>query len=356
MKAWRGWRWTAGALLLLLLWTGLGRAPLTAEPSAARPSAAVPDVSAATPAAAFSTPPESGTLLVGTYLTSLDTIDLANSSFQAGFYLWTLWRGPEESDPSGSLELLNDIYNGDVYQFDRLARRRQGDLTWSLYTVHSRFLHRWRLRSYPFDRHDLRIRVGLRDPLATDVRLAADQEHSGASPELFLYGWTLRDVGISEAPLSLLSNLGRSPLEPRPSAEAQTVTTSIELVRQSRLHLLPDFLGYVLAVGLCVLALLIQRTRDDLILAAVVSAAGNYVFLAGILPVGAMSGFIGKLQLVILAGILYVVGADEILDHHLGEVAPRWANLLRSVVLPSYLLLTMVAVYWIIPSGIVEGR
>ena len=50
----------------------------------------------------------------------------------------------------------------------------------------------------------------------------------------------------------------------------------------------PDFLGYMLAVGLCCMSLLITHSRDDLILAAVVSAVGNYVFIAGKLSVTAI--------------------------------------------------------------------
>ena len=38
------------------------------------------------------------------------------------------------------------------------------------------------------------------------------------------------------------------------------------------------------------MSLLITLSRDDLILAAVVSAGGNYVFIAGNLPVTAMTG------------------------------------------------------------------
>jgi hypothetical protein len=151
-----------------------------------------------------------------------------------------------------------------------------------------------------------------------------------------------------------ITTLGDPSLGKASEARAQFVIASMELVRRASLHFVPDFLGYILAVGLCVLALLISRSRDDLILAAVVSAAGNYVFLAGMLPVAAMSGFIGQLQFVILLGILYVVGADEVIDHHLGQIAPRWANLLRYGVIPSYLLMTMIAIYLIIPRGVVE--
>ena len=46
-------------------------------------------------------------------------------------------------------------------------------------------------------------------------------------------------------------------------------------------------------------------------------SGGNFVFVAGKLPVTAMAGFIGNLQLIIFLGILYVVAADELIDVNL---------------------------------------
>jgi hypothetical protein len=294
------------------------------------------------------------TLWVGTYIRAIDAIDLNNNSFEADFDLWTLWNGAPDENPSADLALLNDIYNGDLYRFDFVTSKRSDGRTWNLYTVHSRFIHRWRLAAYPFDRHALLIRVGWQDRFRNDIQLRADKVNSGLSPALYLPGWSLYDRGTASTSSSSLTTLGDPSINSLSQARDQSIFTSMELVRKAHLHLVPDFLGYILAVGLCMLALVISRSRDDLILAAVVSAAGNYVFLAGMLPVAAMSGFIGKLQFIILLGILYVVGADEIIDHHLGAVAPRWSNLLRYGVLPSYLLMTMLAIYLIIPGGVVE--
>ena len=95
--------------------------------------------------------------------------------------------------------------------------------------------------------------------------------------------------------------------------------------------------------------LLITRSRDDLILAAVVSAGGNFVFIAGKLPVTAMAGFIGNLQLIVFLGILYVVAADELIDVHLLKVNNRLSTVLRVLLLPSYVAMTLIGVYWIIP-------
>ena len=61
------------------------------------------------------------------------------------------------------------------------------------------------------------------------------------------------------------------------------VSLDLPIQRRSLLYVAPDFLGYMLAVGLCFMSLLITHSRDDLILAAVVSRGaisssllGNY--------------------------------------------------------------------------------
>jgi len=95
--------------------------------------------------------------------------------------------------------------------------------------------------------------------------------------------------------------------------------------------------------------LLITHSRDDLILAAVVSAGGNFVYIAGKLPVTAMAGFIGNLQLIIFLGILYVVAADELIDSHLIVLNERVSQLLRVLLLPSYVGITLLAIFMIIP-------
>jgi len=97
------------------------------------------------------------------------------------------------------------------------------------------------------------------------------------------------------------------------------------------------------------MSLLITHSRDDLILAAVVSAGGNFVYIAGKLPVTAMAGFIGNLQLIIFLGILYVVAADELIDSHLIVLNERVSQVMRVLLLPSYVGITLLAIFMIIP-------
>ena len=96
------------------------------------------------------------------------------------------------------------------------------------------------------------------------------------------------------------------------------------------------------------MSLMITRSRDDLILAAVVSAGGTTSLLRANSGDGD-DGFIGNLQLIVFLGILYVVAADEIIDHHLSSYTPRASKLLRVLLLPSYLAITLLGIAWIIP-------
>ena len=62
-----------------------------------------------------------------------------------------------------------------------------------------------------------------------------------------------------------------------------------------------------------------------------------------------MAGFIGNLQLIIFLGILYVVAADELIDSHLIDVNERAYQVLRVLLLPSYVGITLLALFMIIP-------
>ena len=148
-----------------------------------------------------------------------------------------------------------------------------------------------------------------------------------------------------------MSDLGTKTKSGQAIHRQSTISFDMTIQRRSLLYLAPDFLGYILAIGLCCLSLVISRSRDDLILAAVVSAAGNYVFIAGKLPVSAMAGFIGNLQIIIFFGILYVIAIDELLNEHLIRWTSRTATLLRISLLPSYLGLTLLGVALIIPPA-----
>lgn len=290
-----------------------------------------------------------GALQLGAYITNISDIDLLEDRFSIEMLIWSLWNSDLDSDPSDSLVVLNGIYDGDIQRFDKVRSVSQGESTWALHRVRSTVVNRWKLKNYPFDNQLLHVEIGLDDPLE-DVQLQVSQpDPITVSPGLHLPGWLLKDSSAYPTSLSLMSDLGIKTKPGEPIHRQSTISFDIRIERRSLLYLAPDFLGYILAIGLCCLSLVISRSRDDLILAAVVSAAGNYVFIAGKLPVSAMAGFIGNLQIIIFFGILYVIAIDELLNEHLIHWTSRNASLLRISLLPSYLGLTLLGVALIIP-------
>ncbi len=297
------------------------------------------------------TPASPGVLQIGAYVTNISDIDLLEDRFSIEMLIWSLWNGDQASDPSDSLIVLNGIYDNDIQRFDNVRSASQGDSTWALHRVRSGVVNRWKLKSYPFDDQLLHVEIGLADPLA-DVQLeAAESDPIAVSPGLHLPGWLLKESSAYPTSLSLMSDLGTKTESGQAIHRQSTISFDMTIQRRSLLYLAPDFLGYILAIGLCCLSLVISRSRDDLILAAVVSAAGNYVFIAGKLPVSAMAGFIGNLQIIIFFGILYVIAIDELLNEHLIRWTSRTATLLRISLLPSYLGLTLLGVALIIPPA-----
>ena len=291
-----------------------------------------------------------GALQVGAYVTNLSDLDLLENRYSVQLFLWSIWSGPFEQNPSDSLTVLNGIHDGDVQRFERVRQESRADgSVWSLYRIRTQVVQRWQLNRYPFDDQHLQVEIGFLDPFNRITLDVVPSNGFAVSPGLILPGWLLRSSEAFPSQVALMSDLGAE--SSPPVVRQRTVVFQTHLERVSLLWFTPDFLGYILAVGLCCMALLIARSRDDLILAAVVSAGGNYVFIAGKLPVTAMSGFIGHLQLIIFIGILYVVGADELIDHHLSHYSSRVSALLRRCLLPSYLAFTLFGIYLIIPSS-----
>ena len=62
-----------------------------------------------------------------------------------------------------------------------------------------------------------------------------------------------------------------------------------------------------------------------------------------------MTVVIGKPQDIIFLVILYVVGADELIDNQLSLISTRFAEGLRVLLLPSYVAMTLLGIWWIIP-------
>ena len=122
----------------------------------------------------------------------------------------------------------------------------------------------------------LHVQIGLADPLAAVNLDVADPDPFAVSPGLVLPGWILKQPGAYASSVSLMSDLGRPLMDGEVLRRQPAVSLDLLIWRRSLLYVAPDFLCYMLAIGLCCMSLLITHSRDDLILAAVVSAGGQF--------------------------------------------------------------------------------
>ena len=240
-------------------------------------------------------------LQLGAYITNVNDIDLLNDQFSIELLLWTIWQGDPDQNPSDQLRILNGIYNGDTQRFERIRRDQINGKSWSLYTVRSPVVKRWQLQRYPFDDQLLHVQIGLEDPLQPINLDVVPVDPSAVSPGLLLPGWILKSPTGYASSISLMSDLGR------PTAEAALCGANRRVVRSAdpapqpvvrgsgfpRLHarrrpLLHEPVDHP------------QPGRSDP--GGRGLRRGNYVFIAGQLPVTAMTGFIGTLQLIIFWG------------------------------------------------------
>ena len=193
-----------------------------------------------------------GVLQVGAYITNLTDIDLLENRFSVQLFLWSIWSGPAEQNPSDSLTVLNGIYDGDVQRFELVRREARDDgRVWSLYRIRTQVVPRWQLSRYPFDNQHLKVEVGFLDPLNQTALEVVPSNGFSLSPGLILPGWLLPDSEAFPSQVALMSDLGSRVETGLSLIRQHTVVFQMHLERVSLLWFTPDFLGSILAVGLC---------------------------------------------------------------------------------------------------------
>ena len=65
-----------------------------------------------------------------------------------------------------------------------------------------------RLHNYPFDRHNLPIRIGFANPFQQDIVFSVDKAGSSIDPEFLLYDWKVSALQIDLSAWSLRSQFG----------------------------------------------------------------------------------------------------------------------------------------------------
>ncbi len=141
---------------------------------------------------------------VGTYLTSLYDFNPNNNTFTADLWLWFLHDKSQDLNPLKSLEITNarDFKTGLSSSQDQGAER------YDTVKIHGIFNYDWDVKNFPFDRHELKIRVedGVAD--ASKVIYNPDSANTAFDPAIKIDGWHIDKIAIATGNHNYNSSFG----------------------------------------------------------------------------------------------------------------------------------------------------
>jgi hypothetical protein len=159
---------------------------------------------AATPVSAPAQQSTPVNLRTGAYITSLYELNANNNTFTADLWLWFLHDKQHTLKPLKTLEPTNarDFRPGVETAEERGAQRYHAQ------KVRGVFNHNWDVRNFPFDRHELTIRLeeGLAD--TNQIRFVADKANTGFDPAITIEGWRVDKVSINTGTHTYNSSFG----------------------------------------------------------------------------------------------------------------------------------------------------
>jgi len=170
-------------------------------------------IHAAVPDPSSSAPLDAGTGLglrngpevvkVGVYITRLDNFDLNGKSFDATFWLWMI-------SPEHSHNRLDDIefVNSEDIKFSNSLSRVTPYGTWYQRKVVATLHHEWNLRKFPFDRHDLHLKLEEADSYVNELLYVPEDTKFLVDGQMKIKGWRVVSSQIRPSIRTYMTNFG----------------------------------------------------------------------------------------------------------------------------------------------------
>ena len=129
---------------------------------------------------------------VGAYITSVYELNPNNNTFVADFWLWFVHDGKQQIKPLKTLE----CENARDFKASLDVSEDHGDQRYHAEKVHGVFNHGWNTEKFPFDRHELQIRLSEGQAESSTLTYAADGVNTGVDPQIKIEGWRVEKVII----------------------------------------------------------------------------------------------------------------------------------------------------------------
>ncbi len=249
--------------------------------------------------------------LLGVYVMEIYNVDFSRDSFNTVFWLW--WIYPDKNyKPYDSIELVNALEEKKAYK----ALEKIGDLYRAEVKVMARVAQDWDFVNFPFGKQTIKLRF--EDALMPhpNLTLIPDKRDSGIAKK-YIDGWRVTDFRIESKVKSLDTNFGYP--ESYQESDYSSVTAYIDIERNPISLLIKYYIGFFVAIFLCIILYFIRTDRLEvrmaIVLASTFSAIGNKYILDRILPDQSQITFSDKVQILTFSVILLSAMFSTLTDH-----------------------------------------
>lgn len=168
-------------------------------------------------------------VLTGVYVNQIYGFDLKNNRFNMDFYVWFVWKG-DALKPWQTFTLEN----GKILSKEGLYVGKRGknkEFNYAYIRVVADINKVYDIAPYPFDRHNLMVRIIDNDSDETALRYVADTTNSTVDPDVEMAGWKIRKGEAKVYPKKYKSNYGDVDLPSGTEVVYSAFTYTVPIVR-----------------------------------------------------------------------------------------------------------------------------
>ncbi|MCY7393820.1 MAG: hypothetical protein LH647_20675 [Leptolyngbyaceae cyanobacterium CAN_BIN12] len=266
------------------------------------------------------TPQAPLTCRVGVYVTGLRDLNLADKSFSAEFWVWSVC--PSETlKPLKSFKVLNVKKLKSSHDLVSISKNLTGSfstkekLYWSQVRINAIFSYSWNVSNYPFDRHTLTIPIQEAIQDTSQFVYTPDFDHSGYQLSSDLDGWKIARFKLVEEKVPYATTFGNPELT-SPQNSYSRLVVSLDLQRVKLFSFFKLTIGVYIAFAVAMLSFFYDSKETSL------ASPRRAIFIgslfAALLNMRVQETVIGRTEDLTLfdqihiATILYIFGAGVV--------------------------------------------
>ncbi len=297
---------------------------------------------------------------VGIFVTSLHNLSITNSSFDVIFWTWFI-HNSDKYKPYATTEVTNlkDIQS--YYQLEnkvKTSRRSQNTIKnkkkgsisnskfilsssekrgdnwiWNTQKFKATILNNWNLKNYPFDRHELKIKIEDAYFDYTDLKFIPDIENSKISQDLKIDGWSIKNLTLEEKEHLIETTFGDPSLNNGKSSYSELITT-IYIQRDGLRDFVNIFIPIYLAFFISWLGYFIRGKHEmkvSLFLASIFMLIGNKYVIDSNMPTTSVITLVDKVQILTFITVtlfIFIVSISMFFNNRKREKAEKRLNII----------------------------